>query len=186
MSQLVTLNIRGMTCASCVARLEKSLSKVAGVDAASVNLATEKAQIRVNQEPQVITSLLIAAVEKAGFEANVFGRQTINSSSTTTGSLVVVGGLGITGNANIGGTVRITNTTDSSSTTSGALIVTGGVGIGGTLNVGVDLFISADCSLQIDKLFANTAPDAVNKNNKTRKIEFNERFNNTRSKVPFK
>ena len=59
MNQLVTLNIRGMTCASCVARLEKSLSKVAGVDAASVNLATEKAQIRVNQEPQVITSLLI-------------------------------------------------------------------------------------------------------------------------------
>ncbi|MEY3863327.1 MAG: hypothetical protein RL183_212, partial [Pseudomonadota bacterium] len=84
MSQLVTLNIRGMTCASCVTRLEKSLSKVAGVDAASVNLATEKAQIRVNQEPQVITSLLIAAVEKAGFEANVFGRQTINSSSTNT------------------------------------------------------------------------------------------------------
>ena len=75
MSQLVTLNIRGMTCASCVARLEKSLSKVAGVDAASVNLATEKAQIRVNQEPQVITSHLIAAVEKAGFEANVFTHQ---------------------------------------------------------------------------------------------------------------
>ena len=82
MSQLVTLNIRGMTCASCVARLEKSLSKVAGVDAASVNLATEKAQIRVNQEPQAITSLLISAVEKAGFEANVFSRQTTNSKST--------------------------------------------------------------------------------------------------------
>ena len=75
MSQLVTLNIRGMTCASCVARLEKSLSKVAGVDAASVNLATEKAQIRVNQEPQNITNLLIAAVKKAGFEANVFSHQ---------------------------------------------------------------------------------------------------------------
>ncbi len=82
MSQLVTLNIRGMTCASCVARLEKSLSKVAGVDAASVNLATEKAQIRVNHEPQAITSLLISAVEKAGFEANVFSRQTTNSKST--------------------------------------------------------------------------------------------------------
>ncbi len=75
MSQLVTLNIRGMTCASCVARLEKSLSKVTGVDAASVNLATEKAQIRVNQEPQVITNFLIAAVEKAGFEASVFSRE---------------------------------------------------------------------------------------------------------------
>ena len=75
MSQLVTLNIRGMTCASCVARLEKSLMKVTGVDAASVNLATEKAQIRVNQEPQIMADLLIAAVEKTGFEASVFTHQ---------------------------------------------------------------------------------------------------------------
>ena len=82
MSQLVTLNIRGMTCASCVARLEKSLSKVAGVDAASVNLATEKAQIRVNQEPQLITDLLIAAVEKTGFEASVFSHQQASPAST--------------------------------------------------------------------------------------------------------
>jgi Cu+-exporting ATPase len=83
MSQLVTLNIRGMTCASCVARLEKSLSKVAGVDAASVNLATEKAQIRVNQELHTITDLLITAIEKAGFEASVFSHQ---SASATTPS----------------------------------------------------------------------------------------------------
>lgn len=82
MSQLVTLNIRGMTCASCVARLEKSLSKVAGVDAASVNLATEKAQIRVNREPQLITDLLIAAVEKTGFEASVFSHQQASPAST--------------------------------------------------------------------------------------------------------
>ncbi|MEN9931008.1 MAG: hypothetical protein RL604_1255 [Pseudomonadota bacterium] len=82
MSQLVTLNIRGMTCASCVARLEKSLSKVAGVDAASVNLATEKAQIRVNQEPQLITDLLIAAVEKTGFEASVFSRAQASTAPT--------------------------------------------------------------------------------------------------------
>ena len=92
MSQLVTLNIRGMTCASCVARLEKSLSKVAGVDAASVNLATEKAQIRVNQEPQIITSLLITAVEKAGFEASVFSHQASNSKSTE--DLITAGGVG--------------------------------------------------------------------------------------------
>jgi Cu+-exporting ATPase len=83
MSQLVTLNIRGMTCASCVARLEKSLSKVAGVDAVSVNLATEKAQIRVNQELHTITDLLITAIKKAGFEASVFSHQ---SASATTPS----------------------------------------------------------------------------------------------------
>jgi Cu+-exporting ATPase len=84
MSQLVTLNISGMTCASCVARLEKSLSKVAGVDAASVNLATEKAQIRVNQELHIITDLLITAVEKAGFEASVFSREQASPTSTNT------------------------------------------------------------------------------------------------------
>ena len=43
MSELVTLKIEGMTCASCVARVEKSLLKVPGVEAASINLATEKA-----------------------------------------------------------------------------------------------------------------------------------------------
>jgi hypothetical protein len=69
------------------------------------------------------------------------GNGSINSSSTTTGSLIVSGGLGLTGNANIGGTVRITNTTNSSSTTSGAISVSGGLGlagnafIGGTVNV---------------------------------------------------
>jgi hypothetical protein len=70
----------------------------------------------------------------------------INSSSTTTGSLYVFGGLGISGNAFIGGTVNISSTTPSNisnllvsnstvstNTTSGALVVTGGVGIGGSL-----------------------------------------------------
>ena len=41
----VTLLIDGMTCASCVARVEKALAGVAGVTGASVNLATEKARI---------------------------------------------------------------------------------------------------------------------------------------------
>jgi hypothetical protein len=70
------------------------------------------------------------------------GNGSLNSSSTSTGSLVIAGGLGITGNANIGGTVRITNTTNSTLSSSGALVVSGGVGIGGTLNVGADLSIS--------------------------------------------
>ena len=41
----VSLGIRGMTCASCVARVEKALAKVAGVTQATVNLATEQAQV---------------------------------------------------------------------------------------------------------------------------------------------
>jgi hypothetical protein len=64
------------------------------------------------------------------------GNGSINSSSTTTGSLVVAGGMGVTGNANIGGTVRITNTTNSFSTTTGALVVNGGVGITGNAFIG--------------------------------------------------
>ena len=63
----VTLDIRGMTCASCVARLEKVLNKVPGVTGASVNLATEKARITSLGVP---VATLIAAVQKAGFEAS--------------------------------------------------------------------------------------------------------------------
>jgi hypothetical protein len=69
------------------------------------------------------------------------GNGSINSLSTSTGSLVVVGGLGITGNANIGGTVRITNTTASISSTSGALTVSGGVGIGLSASIGGRLLL---------------------------------------------
>ncbi|MDP8923303.1 MAG: heavy-metal-associated domain-containing protein, partial [Chloroflexota bacterium] len=41
----VTFPVTGMTCASCVRRIEKRLGKVAGVADASVNLATEKARV---------------------------------------------------------------------------------------------------------------------------------------------
>ena len=70
------------------------------------------------------------------------GNGSLNSSSTSTGSLVIAGGLGITGNANIGGTVRITNTTNSTSTTSGALSVNGGLGIVGNAFIGGTTTIS--------------------------------------------
>ena len=40
------LPIGGMTCASCVSRVERALGKVPGVEAASVNLATERARVR--------------------------------------------------------------------------------------------------------------------------------------------
>jgi len=60
-------DIRGMTCASCVARVEKALRAVPGVVDASVNLATEKASVRgVDVQPDAIA----AAVVKAGYEAS--------------------------------------------------------------------------------------------------------------------
>ncbi len=65
-----TLPIEGMTCASCVSRVEKALKKVPGVLSAEVNLATEKAQVTV-AGPQTPVESLIAAVEKAGYTAHV-------------------------------------------------------------------------------------------------------------------
>ncbi len=59
----------------------------------------------------------------------------INSSSTTTGSLIVRGGIGITGNAFIGGTVNITSTTSATGVSSGALVVSGGLGVNGDVYV---------------------------------------------------
>ena len=61
-----TFNIEGMTCASCVGRVEKALKSVEGVESAHVNLATEKAVIYAHQPLDRAT--LIKAVEKAGYE----------------------------------------------------------------------------------------------------------------------
>jgi len=63
----ITLDIKGMTCASCVRRVERALSKVEGVETASVNLASETA--RVTLAGPVPAQQLVAAVEKAGYHA---------------------------------------------------------------------------------------------------------------------
>lgn len=63
-----TLLIEGMTCASCVARVEKRLEKIDGVSA-RVNLATEKA--RVTFPPTVAVDELVAAVGAAGYTATL-------------------------------------------------------------------------------------------------------------------
>ncbi|SEM52139.1 Cu+-exporting ATPase [Pseudomonas sp. NFIX51] len=64
------LNIGGMTCASCVGRVERALSKVAGVTRVSVNLANERAHIDLLG--QVDSADLIAAVSKAGYSATLW------------------------------------------------------------------------------------------------------------------
>ncbi|MDH7789909.1 heavy metal translocating P-type ATPase [Ochrobactrum sp. AN78] len=61
------LAIEGMTCASCVSKVEKALNAVPGVTRASVNLATERAHVEL--AGQVPLSDLIKAVETAGYEA---------------------------------------------------------------------------------------------------------------------
>ncbi|WP_256921955.1 cation-translocating P-type ATPase [Leifsonia sp. NCR5] len=62
------LAIDGMTCASCVARVEKRLGRIDGVTA-SVNLATERA--RVTAPASLDPALLVAEVQKAGYGAHV-------------------------------------------------------------------------------------------------------------------
>ncbi|MCO8589744.1 heavy metal translocating P-type ATPase [Burkholderia multivorans] len=63
----VELDIDGMTCASCVSRVEKALAKVPGVTHASVNLATERATVDASVE--VSAARLVEAVEQAGYQA---------------------------------------------------------------------------------------------------------------------
>jgi P-type Cu+ transporter len=64
--QQIELPITGMTCASCVNRVEKALKKVSGVQGASVNLATEQAAVSYDPA-QVAPAQLQAAVENAGY-----------------------------------------------------------------------------------------------------------------------
>jgi Cu+-exporting ATPase len=66
--QTLDLDIEGMTCASCVARVEKRLTALDGVEA-QVNLATERATVTA---PAAVTAEeLVAAVAKAGYTATV-------------------------------------------------------------------------------------------------------------------
>ncbi len=63
----IVLPIEGMTCASCVNRIERFLNKTPGVAQAAVNLATERATVRM--DPAVVgRDELVQAVEAAGYE----------------------------------------------------------------------------------------------------------------------
>lgn len=68
--------------------------------------------------------------------ASVLFNDGVNSSSIITGTIVVTGGVGMSGNQYIGGQLVVTNGTASTGTTTGAAIITGGVGVGGALYVG--------------------------------------------------
>jgi P-type Cu+ transporter len=65
-TQQLDIPVTGMTCASCVVRVEKALRKVEGVSEAQVNLSTERAQVRFDTT-QVAPERLVQAVEQAGY-----------------------------------------------------------------------------------------------------------------------
>ena len=60
----LALDIEGMTCASCVARVEHALGSVDGVESASVNLASKRADVAFESEP-ISASELVGAVRAA-------------------------------------------------------------------------------------------------------------------------
>jgi Cu+-exporting ATPase len=65
--QRASLSVEGMSCASCVARVEKAISAVPGVLSASVNLATERAEVRFDEGAN--PSDILKAIENVGYEA---------------------------------------------------------------------------------------------------------------------
>lgn len=75
-----TLEISGMTCASCVARVEKRLGRLDGV-VAEVNLATEKASVRYPDAVSIDD--LVAAVESAGYAATLAPEKSVETTSAS-------------------------------------------------------------------------------------------------------
>jgi P-type Cu+ transporter len=61
----ISIPVEGMTCASCVGRVERALKSVPGVREASVNLATERAELRFNELADL--PAVTAAIERAGY-----------------------------------------------------------------------------------------------------------------------
>jgi Cu+-exporting ATPase len=78
--QTLELNVGGMTCASCVGRVERALGKVAGVNRVSVNLANEKAHLQLLG--QVDPQRLIDALKRAGYDASVWQAEQPRASRT--------------------------------------------------------------------------------------------------------
>jgi len=76
----IQLSVKGMTCASCVAHVEKAVKQVDGVRQAEVNLATEEARIQVDGAS---AAALIRAIEKAGYNAEALANEDNESSDAS-------------------------------------------------------------------------------------------------------
>lgn len=68
--RLITIPVTGMTCASCAGRVERVLSRTAGVSQASVNFAAEKANVAYDPDT-VSVGALIDTIEEAGYTAEI-------------------------------------------------------------------------------------------------------------------
>jgi len=70
MAREIEFEVQGMTCASCVGRVERALQGLAGVERASVNLATERASV-VYDPDQVAPDAIVRAVRERGYDVAV-------------------------------------------------------------------------------------------------------------------
>ncbi|KVM09210.1 copper-transporting ATPase [Burkholderia stagnalis] len=114
-SDAIELDIGGMTCASCVGRVEKALANVPGVAHASVNLATERAS--VHGVAALDPAALIAAVTAAGYRASPVAAPVAGA----TGGVGGVGGVGGGGGGGgVGGAAATTPATTPASATPSA------------------------------------------------------------------
>jgi Cu+-exporting ATPase len=66
----ISLRVEGMTCASCVARVEKSIKKIDGVEDVAINLASEKATLSIDKSKVNIAEIK-KVVEEAGYKVNL-------------------------------------------------------------------------------------------------------------------
>jgi P-type Cu+ transporter len=64
-----SLGIEGMTCASCVTRVEKAISAIPGVASSSVNLATQRAEVVFSGAPDI--TAVVSAIGKAGYGTTI-------------------------------------------------------------------------------------------------------------------
>ncbi len=88
-------DIQGMTCASCVNRVERVLKKKSGVLAVSVNLATEKAKVSF-ENSTLTTQDIISLIQQAGYEAQetaLVKKQDKKAELQTTKRLIIVSSL---------------------------------------------------------------------------------------------
>lgn len=77
-----SFDVTGMSCSACSAHVEKSVSKVDGVDKVMVNLLTNSMQVEF-QEEKTSTAAIIKAVEEAGYGASVKGKTAEKASGET-------------------------------------------------------------------------------------------------------
>ena len=80
----LTLEVEGMTCASCVGRVESALAEVPGVTEASVNLATDTARVEGTISD---AEALLRAIERAGYTGRVRSRVSPRPVDTTSSML---------------------------------------------------------------------------------------------------